>query len=352
MNQNGKTNNNIYINDWNALSIEIQKISPSSIFVLVDENTEKHCLYYLLDKIEATFKVIRIKSGEVNKNIDTCQHIWESLIRHGADRKSLLINLGGGVIGDMGGFCAAVFMRGIRFIQMPTTLLSQVDSSVGGKMGIDFLQYKNMIGLFGNPSGTFIFTQFLRTLPERELKSGFAEIIKYGLIADKNVWQKLTGFTISNTEDYTQWVSLSVEIKQRITSQDFNESGLRKILNFGHTVGHAIESYWMNDDKALMHGEAVAIGMIAEAFISYRTGYISEEELFEIRRKIIQYFGHHPRYVKPTEALIALMQSDKKNESGTFRFTLLKEKGQAIFDIPVPVTYIEESLIFYATVLK
>ena len=343
---------NIYLNDWSALRKKIQTLAPSRIFVLVDENTEKYCLFHLLENTELPVQIIRIESGEQHKDLDTCRVVWQSLMYKGADRRSLLINLGGGVIGDLGGFCAGTYMRGIRFIQMPTTLLSQVDASVGGKSGIDFMQRKNMVGLFGNPEAVFVFTRFLKTLPEREIRSGFAEILKHALIADKTSWDILTQSEITGIADWESLVYQSILTKLDITNEDPYESGKRKILNFGHTIGHAVESYWMTGDKPLLHGEAIAIGMVAESFIAYRMGFIREEILFNIRRAILHIYGHQPRYVKPTGALIALMRSDKKNHNNTFLLSLPDAIGQCRYDIPVTEDIIAESLIFYGTVLR
>ncbi|MCZ2102743.1 MAG: 3-dehydroquinate synthase, partial [Chitinophagales bacterium] len=256
---------NIYFNDWSALKQKIQATSWSKIFVLVDENTEKYCLFHLLEQMDLPIHVIKIPSGEQHKNLNTCQLVWQNLMAKGADRLSLLINLGGGVIGDLGGFCAGTYMRGIRFIQIPTTLLSQVDASVGGKLGVDFMERKNMIGLFGNPEAVFIFTDFLKTLPERELKSGYAEMLKHALIADKDAWNRLSKTDVATINDWESTIYESVMIKQSIIQEDPLEAGKRKILNFGHTVGHAIESYWISREKPLLHGEAIAIGMVAEA---------------------------------------------------------------------------------------
>ncbi len=348
----GQQEGYIYFNDWAALRNEIQGLAPSKIFVLVDENTEKYCLFHLFENTELSMQVIKIESGERHKNLDTCQTIWQSLMNKGADRQSLLINLGGGVIGDMGGFCAGTYMRGIRFIQMPTTLLSQVDASIGGKTGIDFMQRKNMIGLFGKPEAVFVFTKFLKTLPKIELRSGFAEMLKHALIADKESWDKLTQSEITKISDWESLVYQSILTKLDITNEDPYESGKRKILNFGHTIGHAIESYWMTSDKPLLHGEAIAIGMIAESFIAYRMGLIREEILFEIRRAILHIYGHQPRYVKPAGALISLMRSDKKNHNNTFLLSLPDAIGQCRYDIPITEDIIAESLIFYGTVLR
>lgn len=340
-------NYQIHINHWHAFEQFIVDHDPSSIFVIVDENTEKYCLHIALEHLDRAIQVIRIPSGEQNKNIASCQQIWQKLLKYGADRHSLIINLGGGVIGDMGGFCAATYMRGISFIQLPTTLLSQVDASIGGKLGVDFMGFKNMVGLISDPSAVFIFTEFLDTLPLDHKKSGFAELLKHGLIADKNTWLKLTESQLASTLDFEQLVYDSILIKKKVTEQDPHEKGIRKILNFGHTIGHAIESYWMDSRTPLLHGEAVAIGMVSEAFLSYRIGKISESDLFSIRNTILKLYGHHPKYVKPAEEIIDLMHADKKNYKGEFRFSLLDSVGHACYDIPINKDAVAESFIFY-----
>ena len=313
----------------------------------MDENTEKYCLYKLYEYLQFRVEIIRIPSGEKHKTIQTCQLVWSALTYHKADRHSLLINLGGGVIGDLGGFCAATFMRGISFIHMPTTLLSMVDSSIGGKLGVDFMGYKNMVGLIKNPSSVIVLPEFLDTLPLDQLKSGYAELLKHGLIADKDTWEVLIQKKDIVSVDFTPIIYESILIKKEVTEQDPNEKGLRKILNFGHTIGHAVESYWLDSKSPLLHGEAIAIGMISEAYLSYRLDQLSESELFSIRDGLINIYGHHPKFLKPSEKIIALMQSDKKNYGGDIRFSLLKSLGQAIYDISVPHEMIEESFIFY-----
>jgi 3-dehydroquinate synthase len=340
-------NYGIHINDWTAFSQLYKKIAPSTTFILVDENTEKYCLLHLLEYIHDTVQIIRIPSGEQNKNLNTCQVVWTKLLQNGADRHSLIINLGGGVIGDLGGFCAATYMRGIRFIQMPTTLLSQVDASVGGKLGVDLMGFKNMVGLIKDPDGVFIFTEFLLTLPQDQMRSGYAELLKHGLIADKKVWESLSKNSGIESLDYENLVYESVLIKKNVTEQDPNEKGIRKILNFGHTIGHAVESYWLDSRTPLLHGEAVAIGLVSEAFLSYRIGKITEIELFDIRNSIIRLYGHHPKFVKPAEELIQIMTHDKKNHNGSIRFALLESVGQACYDVQIENGAIEESFLFY-----
>lgn len=341
------TNYSIFINDSDRLKHAIHDSAYSRVIVLVDENTEKYCLHKILFLLPENTSFIRIPSGESHKNISTCQVIWQNLLDLGADRHSLLINLGGGVLCDMGGFCAATYMRGIDFIQIPTTLLSMADASVGGKLGVDFMSYKNMVGLITEPKAVFVFPDFLETLPFEELRSGFAELLKHGLIADKEVWDELSAEKDITRLDYQKIISKSIDIKRKITEEDFLENGLRKILNFGHTIGHAIESYWLQSSAPLLHGEAVAIGMISEAYISYMLGHITESELFEIRSTIIHIFGHHPKYVKPVDKILHFMNNDKKNKGDSLRLALLDTIGKACFDKEVSENLIVSSLIFY-----
>lgn len=340
-------NYKITINSWDGFSNKIGKLDPSQIFILVDENTEKYCLHIVLEVLDRPVQVIRIPSGERYKNLETCQWIWAQLLKYGADRHSLLLNLGGGVIGDMGGFCAATYMRGIKFIQIPTTLLSQVDASVGGKLGIDLLGFKNMVGLIKDPDEVFIFTNFLKTLPKDQIRSGYAELLKHGLIADKESWNILSRQDDISTLDYTELVYQSLIIKKNVTEQDPHELGLRKILNFGHTIGHAIESYWLDSKTPLLHGDAIAIGMVSEAYLSYRVGKINESELYDIRNALLRLYGHHPHLVKPSDKIIEIMKHDKKNKRGSIQFALLEDVGQACYDINIDQAMIEDSFLYY-----
>src|SRR5690606_32174448 len=207
-------------------------------------------------------------AGEENKNIDFCIGIWKMLLDFGAERNSLLINLGGGVVTDMGGFAASTYKRGIDFVQIPTTLLSQVDASIGGKTGIDLDTVKNIIGTFTQPEAVYINVDFLNTLDKRQLVSGFAEMIKHDFIFDASYFEDLKGFSFDRPDE--DLIYRSVGIKNEVVKQDPKESGLRKILNFGHTIGHAVETYSIdNDDNPLLHGEAIAVGMICEAYLSH-----------------------------------------------------------------------------------
>ena len=295
----------------------------SKVAILVDENTKRDCLNKL-SKADNSI-IIEIKSGEKNKNISTCNFIWQELTNHNFDRNSLLINLGGGVIGDMGGFCASTYKRGIDFIQIPTTLLAMTDASIGGKLGIDFLGLKNQIGLFINPRSVLIYPDFLETLPLDQLKSGFVEVLKHALISDKNLWNKIlnTPFEELNWNDL---ISLSVEIKNKIVLSDSREKGERKKLNFGHTFGHAIESFYLQKDTPILHGQAIALGILIEAKMSN----LSELEKVEITAFILSNFRlpHNPT----KNQLLKFMRNDKKNLDEKINFTLLDGIGNCSLD--------------------
>lgn len=319
----------------------------SSVLILVDENTKKHCLPILKRSFTSSraLTIIRTRSGEKNKNIRSCEKIWKELSRINTDRRSLLINLGGGVISDLGGFCASTYKRGIDFVNIPTTLLAQVDASVGGKTGIDFLNHKNQIGTFAFPKAVFIDPAFLKTLNKRELLSGFAEMIKHGLIADKDYWNSIRVFNPLKNKDWEGIISRSVHLKNEIASKDPYEDGLRKALNFGHTIGHAIESASLRSKKKMLHGEAVALGMVAEAYLSRKCCGLSSEDLDTISRFIVSTFKPTP--VKfPIKQLIGLMKQDKKNKDSEINFTLLSTIGKAEINNSCSEDLIEEALHF------
>jgi len=320
-------NYNIHINNWDAVHQYIEQGEYSSIIIIVDENTSEHCLPIFAGHLRQKFDIIEIESGEVNKDLDTCKGIWETMLDFGADRHSLCINLGGGVIGDMGGFAASTYMRGMDFVQVPTTLLSQVDASVGGKLGVDFKTYKNLIGVIRNPGAVFMFTDFLKTLPPLQMRSGLAEVIKHGLIRDADAYYNDVKQAQSDNIDWEQLVYDSVLIKKSVTDEDPEERGLRKILNFGHTLGHAIESHNLDMPTHLLHGDAIAIGMVLEAHLSYQLGYITKEEIDHIKSSIIDIYGHHTDRIPDIDTLLGLMSKDKKNKGGVIMFSLLEKIG-------------------------
>lgn len=316
--------------------------------VLVDEMTEKYCLPRV-QKLIGNDKIttIKVPAGERHKHLDTCRFIWEEMFRAGVGRRWCMLNLGGGVIGDMGGFAAATYKRGIDFVQIPTTLLSQVDASVGGKLGIDFYEVKNSIGVFQNPQAVWIDPAFLHTLSAREVRSGYAEVIKHALIADAGQWDKLKNITDLEAVDWQSIILASVAIKRDIVEQDPHERGLRKALNFGHTIGHAIESHWLPTDDRLLHGEAIGAGMIMEAWISTQRDQLTSRELKEITDYILAIYGHQSIPEKIFPKLIDLMRQDKKNDDERINFTLLAAIGQATVNATAEVDVIKEALRFY-----
>lgn len=341
---------NIFIDSTSFKSLEefLSSNSFSQTFVLVDENTKKNC-YPLIASLLPLHHTIEIKSGEENKKLSTCELIWNKLTAESTDRKTLLINLGGGVIGDLGGFAAGCYKRGIAFIQIPTTLLAMVDASVGGKTGIDFNGFKNQIGLFNQPEAVFIHTPFLKTLSERELLSGFAEVIKHYLIADATAFTQLV---IHHPQQATlEWNSIverNVNIKSFFVEQDLKEHDVRKALNFGHTVGHAIETYFLKSgNEKLLHGESIAAGMICESFISEKLNLITALELVSVSKLLVHYFKLPSIPESSFDEILQLMKQDKKNKGKQFQFTLLKGIGNYSINNSVEESVVVESLNYY-----
>jgi 3-dehydroquinate synthase len=312
-----------------------------SIVVLVDDNTFELCLPIISGYSDAiaNAEIIEIPSGEANKTLVNVAHIWDSLTGLGTDRNTLLINLGGGLVSDMGGFAATTFKRGIPFINIPTSLLAMVDASVGGKTGFDFNSIKNQIGLFSNPKAVFIEPSFLKTLPERELFSGFAEMLKHALIADATLWTELKTISPTQIDNIALFIPRSIEIKNIFVTQDPHDNAERRALNFGHTFGHAIESYFIGADNELLHGEAIAIGMVCESFIAVEKGFISPVVLKEIEELIATHFSFTALDSYDEEAILSLMEQDKKNSDGNINMALITSIGS--YQINVAVTYDE-----------
>ena len=319
----------------------------SNVLVITDEHTNKDC-YERLDLKSSLPKhaVIEIKSGENEKNLKTCELIWQKMTDMELDRKALVINVGGGVIGDMGGFCASTYKRGIDFVQVPTTLLSMVDASVGGKLGIDFNGFKNHIGVFQVPACVIVSILFLETLPFPELRSGYAEVIKHCLIADKNKWEGLIRRTWQNL-DFEEIVKHSIAIKDQITTEDPTEKGKRKTLNFGHTLGHAVESFFLDTSSRLLHGEAIAIGMICESFLAHQKGFISETELDLITAYFLSVYGKIIIPGESFEKILDITRQDKKNEFDQVQFALIGPVGECSFSINISEDEMIEALDYY-----
>jgi len=340
-------NNNAFV----AMKKYLNENFHSKLFILVDTNTIEHCLPNFLQQMdgELEFELVEIEAGEIHKNLDTCSRVWDKLTSLGADRKSILINLGGGVITDLGGFVASTFKRGIKFINVPTTLLSMVDASVGGKTGVDLGVLKNQIGLFSNPEMVLIDTAFLKTLNDREMRSGLAEIIKYGLTFDMNIWKEIQSMTSLNGEILNDLVYRSIIIKNDVVLKDLKEDNLRKTLNFGHTMGHAIESYFLEnkEKKSLTHGEAIAIGMVIELYYSSKLFNYPLSQTESLKDFVIGYYGKAPILTSDFDAIIELMKYDKKNVSGLINFILLKNVQDFAFDVQLDSNLLREGLNFY-----
>ncbi|ERM84275.1 hypothetical protein P872_14610 [Rhodonellum psychrophilum GCM71 = DSM 17998] len=321
----------------------------SQLGVITDSNTAIACYPLIKEILPEQHRLFSFQAGEANKNLNTCIEIWKWMTDSGFDRKALVLNLGGGVTGDMGGFCASTYKRGIRFINIPTTLLSQVDASVGGKLGIDFNGFKNHIGVFNNPEAVIISDQFLKTLPAEELRSGYAEVIKHGLIADPNYFHDLK-FEDWGQQDWKTIIEKSISIKKEVVEKDPKESGLRKILNFGHTIGHAFESFYLDSEKHLLHGEAIAVGMICEAYLSQTRMGMEAADLDLISESLLRVFGKIEFPDADVPNIIALCSQDKKNEGETINFSLLKKIGECDYNIAVSESEIQDAILFYKEV--
>lgn len=316
----------------------------SATFILCDENTEHYCLPLLAGAIEEA-QVISIRSGEQHKTLSTCEAIWTALTRRHADRRALLVNLGGGVICDLGGFAAACYKRGIDFINVPTTLLAMVDASVGGKTGVDFDGFKNQIGVFRAAAEVLICPAFLDTLEERQLRSGLAEVVKHYLIADAAAFH---GVEKNASMAYDlPLIERAVQIKSHFTAADPGETGIRKALNYGHTVGHALESYRLAGADPLLHGEAIAIGMAVEALIAQHLDLLAEAEADRILTVLHWHFDLPVLSTEEIAAIVRLSAQDKKNTGTTRRMALLTAIGSYAIDIAVGEEQVREACIWY-----
>jgi 3-dehydroquinate synthase len=336
---------------YQRLNNYLTENKTSKVFILVDENTREFCLPTLRKKLNDNiiFEIIEIKEGEVHKNIKTCVEVWKTLTKFEADRKSILINLGGGMVSDLGGFVASTYKRGIRFINIPTTLLSMVDASVGSKTGVDLDNLKNLVGLFSDPEMVLIDTSYLNTLKEREMRSGIAEVIKYGLTFDDNLLVKVKKYKWKVNNDLNDIIYRSIIIKNDVVLKDFKEKNLRKVLNFGHTAGHAIESYFLNHSTlpSLTHGEAIAIGMVIEAYISHKIYNFPIDELESLKSYIQKTFG---RILIPQENyddILKLMKHDKKNSDGNINYILLKNVADFVIDGRAPLSLVIDGFNYY-----
>lgn len=312
------------------LTAYLESNQYSKIFILVDENTERHCLPTLeqvLNSLQFDFTLLTVPAGENSKSIDACTFLWQSITKEKGDRKSLLINLGGGMITDLGGFVASVYKRGINFLNIPTSLLAMVDASVGGKCGIDFNGYKNQLGVFNTACLCLLHVPFLTTLPKEELLSGYAEVLKHVLISKELDVNELPEFTTTPSK---KTVQRSIAAKLKIVEEDPLEKGKRKQLNFGHTIGHAIESYFLMNKNPIAHGIAIAAGMHCEIGVSGDLGFLSSEEVNFLQTTIQNKFPKVDFEEEDIDEIMKFLLQDKKNESGTVLFSLLKGIGNCI----------------------
>lgn len=331
------------------LAEAITECEHDRIFVLVDETTNKLCWSLVKDYLcLKDAQTIIIGATDRRKNLDTLVHVWESLQQGKATRHSLLINLGGGMVTDLGGFAASTYKRGINFINIPTTLLAMVDASVGGKTGINFGGFKNEIGVFNDAEFVLLDTNWLRTLDEENIRSGYAEMLKHGLIADDTMWAELINFNLAQP-DLRQLASMlnkSVRIKERIVTEDPHEKGIRKALNLGHTFGHAFES-WAMKRQPLLHGYAVAFGLIAELYLATTQTDFPTERMRQTVNFIRAYYGSLPITCNDYPELIGLMHHDKKNRGNEINVTLLGGIGDIRIDQTITEEDIKEALDFF-----
>lgn len=334
---------------FNVLRDFLIKNQPSNIFIIVDVNTEEHCLPILLNHIPnlSNSKIILSQNGESAKSLQSFEDVCLQLINHDIDRKSLVINLGGGVICDLGGFVSSVLKRGVNFINIPTTLMSQVDAAIGGKVGLNLSVYKNQIGVFNNPIYIFIYPPYLSSLSSDDLLSAHAEIFKYALIYNENFWNQICEIGILTKSHYTNVISKCINIKLDIVSSDYYDWSDRRKLNFGHSIAHALESLFIKTSQPISHGYAVAVGIVCETYISYLKYGFSQKKLNTIVDSILSRFPFITIKDEQCDLIISYLKSDKKNSNGLFYFTLLKDIGCALVNCSVSQEDVRSSLNFY-----
>ena len=332
------------------LTHAIDVCAPDKLFVLTDKTTNEHCWPKIegFDCVKGA-KLITIPSTDEHKNIETLSMVWEMLSEQEGTRRSCLINLGGGMVTDLGGFAAATFKRGISFINIPTTLLAMVDAAVGGKTGINFNGLKNEIGAFCNARFVLLNTLFLDTLDDKNTRSGYAEMLKHGLISNERMWAELLNFDLGepNWGRLQQMVAQSVKVKEEVVAKDPHEQGLRKALNLGHTVGHAFESMALHRGQPVLHGYAVAFGLVCELYLSTFKTNFPTSKMRQTVQFIRSYYGTFPLSCNDYDGLIELMQHDKKNTSAGINFTFLENIGKPIINQTATRDEIKEALDFF-----
>lgn len=321
------------------------RFPEKKLFLVTDAGVKRHCLP-VMGSFFSSFPTLVLPRGEENKTLSNCEKVWSFLLRQKADRHSVLVILGGGMVGDLGGFCASVFMRGIPFVLIPTTLLAMVDASIGGKTGIDFQHGKNLIGTFALPEMVVCFPPFLKTLPENQWLSGWAEAVKHWLIADKQAWEKYRRYDTS-AAPMPDIISHSQWIKQKFVAEDFRETGARKALNAGHTIGHAVESFFLDKGKPVEHGLAVAAGLLMESWIAFHKGFLPENELLLLEEYLFSNFGALPLANENAPDIWRHMAVDKKNKNGKILASLIGPIGNVQWDIAISRKEWEAALRYY-----
>ncbi len=328
----------------------INKCEHDKVFLLTDETTRAKC-FPVLQNIPCltSATLITIGVSDEQKNIESLAKVWSALGQNGATRHSCMINLGGGMVTDLGGFAASTFKRGIDFINIPTTLLAMVDASVGGKTGINFNGLKNEIGVFNDSKAVIIDTRFLKTLDLMNIKSGYAEMLKHGLISDRSMWASLVNYDLENPDlaVLQEMVAASIAVKEKVVENDPHESGIRKALNFGHTLGHAFESLALRRQKPILHGYAVAYGIIGELYLSATKKSFPTEKMRQTVSFIREHYGKMDIECSDYDNIIELMTHDKKNDSGKINFTLLSDIGEICINQTATKSEIAEMLDFY-----
>jgi 3-dehydroquinate synthase len=331
------------------LATAISECEHDKTFILVDEVTKEKCWPLLSKQLSMRkAKLITIGATDTHKNIESLAHVWEELGKDGASRHSLLINLGGGMVTDLGGFAASTFKRGINFINIPTTLLAMVDASVGGKTGINFNGLKNEVGVFNDSKYVILDTDFLKTLDGQNICSGYAEMLKHGLISNEKMWAELIKFNIQqpDLEKLQEMLAKSVKVKENVVKKDPHEQGIRKALNLGHTFGHAFES-WSLKHSPILHGYAVAYGLICELYLSaVKTGFPTDK-MHQTVQFIRENYGTINITCDDYPELIELMTHDKKNRNGIINFTLLANIGDIRIDQTATEKEIKEAFDFF-----
>lgn len=339
--------------DFEYLTRFLHRTAFSQVLILCDSNSRKYCLPLLLRQAKQLRKspVHVVPAGERHKTLASAQGCWDFLLKHAADRSSLLVCLGGGVICDLGGFAASTFKRGLAFVHVPTTLLAMADASVGGKTGIDYRGYKNLIGTITQPQGVFIEQAFLRTLHRRHIYNGMAEVIKSALIGDKRLWHRLLMVHALDKADLDYLVHAAVKVKNKIVTDDPLENNIRKALNFGHTVGHAIESYFLKRSNSLLHGEAIVMGMCVELCLGKQLNHTYPAAAMEVFLFFRKHYALRRFTRAEIEACLKLMQQDKKNRNGRLNFTLIEKPGTAWIDMTASAREVRDAFGLYNNLL-